>query len=341
MTIDSYKSGPTGLLRYRDSIYAVDLLICAATDLDFFTRLKSEPLTFEDICRILQTAQRPTDVMLTLFQAMELIQREGRFYRLTDLSEEYLVSDNAASLVPYYASLKNRPQCEEFLQVLRTGKPAGWSSKKEGTDWLDSMRDEQFAASFTAAMDSRGRFLAQKLAEKIQLVQFGSLLDVAGGSGIYACLIADRFPHLKTSVLELPPVDEATRHSIDRKGMLHRVSVIAGDMFGQIPTGYDVHLLANVLHDWDIEAIQKLIRQSYGALPEGGRIIVFDAHLNLNKDGPLSVAEYSCLLMHSTEGRCYSIAEVSDMLRQSGFINITATDLAADRSIITGDKSES
>ncbi|MBN2123084.1 MAG: hypothetical protein JW821_02220 [Deltaproteobacteria bacterium] len=42
--------------------------------------------------------------------------------------------------------------------MLRTGRPAGWSGKKDGRDWTESMKDREFAGSFTAAMDSRGGF---------------------------------------------------------------------------------------------------------------------------------------------------------------------------------------
>ena len=96
---------------------------------------------------------------------------------MTDLSAKYLVSDNPDSLVPYYASLKNRPQCVEFRDILQTGKPAGWSSKEAGKDWMKSMENREFADSFTDAMDSRGSFLARRLAEKLDLSQFDCIIS--------------------------------------------------------------------------------------------------------------------------------------------------------------------
>ncbi len=329
---------PSRLLRYRDSIYASDLLVCAVTHLDFFSCLNEGPRTPEQICRKLKIQPRPADVLLSLLLAMDLIERHGNSFGLTDLSRRYLVSDSPASLVPYYASLKDRPPCLEFLGVLRTGKPAGWSSQKGAEDWTTSMQDQSFADSFTRAMDSRGAFLAERLAEMIDLRRNARLLDVAGGSGVYACAIAQRFPHLHATVLEIPPVDRAARRSIASKGISARVDVVAGDMFDALPAGYDVHLFANTFHDWDDEAVKKLAANSFQSLPPGGCIAVFDAHLNESKNGPLSVAEYSCLLMHSTQGRCYSTAEIRAMLRSAGFADIEADDVAADRSVVTGRK---
>ena len=329
---------PGQLLRFRDSIYASDLLVCAIAFFDFFTFLDHGPKTFDEICRALKIKPRPADVLVSLLLSMKLIERSAREYELSDLSRQYLVSGKPESLAPYYCSLKNRPQCIEFSEILRTGKPAPWSSKKDGEDWIERMKDMEFADAFTAAMDSRGSFLAERLADKFDLGAQSALLDVAGGSGIYACSIARLNSHISSTVLEIPPVDEAAKRSIASKGMSSRVNVIVGDMFEGLPPGFDVHLFANAFHDWDMDSVKKLVINSFNSLSSGGIISVFDAHLNETKDGPLSIAEYSCLIMHSTEGRCYSTGEIYDILDLSGFRQISVTDIAAERTLITGRK---
>jgi len=331
-------TNPGDLLRYRDSIYAADLLICAVVYFDFFTFLNIAERTSEEICQELKIASRPVDVMLTLFQAMGLIHHVNDRYALSPLARDYLVSDRPCSLVPYYASQKNRPQCREFFDVLRTDKPAGWSSEEDGGSWIEEMQDPEFADAFTAAMDSRGMFLAHELSSVLDLRGYQSLLDIAGGSGIYACILASTNNDLRAAVYEIPPVDDASRRSIEQKGMSEKVEVIGGDMFEAIPAGFDVHLFANVFHDWNSGTNQDLVERSYDAINPGGMIVVFDAHLNETKDGPLEVAEYSCLLMHATEGRCYSTREIRDLLTAAGFNNPRAIDVAASRSMITARK---
>ena len=48
-----------------------------------------------------------------------------------------------------------------------------------------------------------------------------------------------------------------------------------------------------------------------------------------------SVAKYSALLMHSTEGKCYSLAEMRGFLEALGFTDFQFCETAVDRSIIT------
>jgi hypothetical protein len=67
--------------------------------------------------------------------------------------------------------------------------------------------------------------------------------------------------------------------------------------------------LSNVLHDWDLPEIRLLLQKAAEALQPGGWLVVHEAFLANGKDGPLAVAEYSSLLMHITQGRCYAPSE--------------------------------
>lgn len=327
---------PTSIYRYRDGLYAADLLATAIVWLDFFTWLDSHPSGQAEICRALKIKERPTDVMLTLFVAMGFLQSENGIFNLTALAREHLVSTSPWFIGPYYASLKERPICKDFLQVLRTDKPANWGSLKNEKEWARAMEDETFANQFTAAMDCRGVYLGQAVAKALDLQGHKRLLDIAGGSGIYACGLVAQHPHLKATVFEKPPVDQVARKAIAGRGFSDRVSVMAGDMFaGSLPTGFDLHLISNVLHDWDVPVVKEILAGSFQALAPGGLLVIHDAHLNADKSGPFHVAEYSAMLMHSTEGRCYSVAEMKEYLCEAGFAGLQFTPTAAGRSIIS------
>src|SRR3989441_1121317 len=333
------KTDPTSIYRYRDGLFAADLLTAALVWLDLFTWLNDHPSDEAGICRALEIKERPTDVMLTLFAAMGFLHEENGIFRLTDLAREHLVKDSPWFIGPYYASLKERPVCKDFLNVLRTGKPANWGSFKNEKEWARAMEDETFANQFTAAMDCRGVYLGQAVAKTLDLRNHRQLLDIAGGSGIYACSLVAHHPQLKATVFEKPPVDQVARNAIARRGFADRVSVVAGDMFGEpLPGGFDAHLISNVLHDWDAPVVGQLLASSFKALAPGGLLAIHDAHLDANKAGPLHVAEYSAMLMHSTEGRCYSVAEIEAELVRIGFVDVQFQPTAASRSVVCARK---
>jgi hypothetical protein len=330
---------PTSIYRCRDALYATDLLIVALVELDFFSWLDRHPSDLAGICSHFGLQKRPADVMLTLFRAQGLLEENGGIFSLTVLGREHLTANSPWFIGPYYASLKDRPVARDLARVLRTGQPANWGSQMQQKDWHKAMESEAFAAEFTAAMDCRGVLLAQALARTLDLTGHERLLDVAGGSGIYACSLSAFHPHLIASVLEKAPVDQIAAGAIARRGCTERVSTMAGDMLADsFPGGFDLHLLSNVLHDWDEEVVRLLIAKSFSALPSGGLLVIHDAFLNSDKSGPLHVAEYSVLLMHSTQGRCYSIGEMESYLREAGFGECDFQTTAAARGRMTARK---
>ena len=333
------QNDPTILYRHRDALYAVDLLTAALVWLDLFSWLDARPATKAEICRQFQITERPTDVMLTLFTAMGFLEKRDEQFHLTPLAREHLVKSSPWFIGPYYAALKDRPVCKDYLTVLRTGKPANFGSAKDTKPWAQAMEEPTFATQFTAAMDCRGIFLGPALVRALDLSGYQRFLDIAGGSGIYACCVVAAHPHIRAAVFEKPPVDQvATRHIAER-GYADRVSVVAGDMFAEaLPNGFDAHLFSNVLHDWEEPVVKQLLAKSFQALPTGGLLVVHDAHINAGKTGPLPVAEYSALLMNITEGKCYSVAEMESYLSEIGFVETNFIPTAASRSLITAKK---
>ena len=330
---------PSDLLRLRDSIFASDLFITVVSYLDFFTFIEKNSAEIKKICSFFHINERSADVMITLFKSLNLLEERGNCYHLTELAQEYLTDSSEWYLGPYFASLKERSICLDMLKVLKTGKPASWGAKKDEREWVLAMEREDFAKAFTAGMDSRGAYLASALAANVDFSNYYFLLDVAGASGIYASSIAAGYSHISATVFEKPPVDKIAERSINNRGMSERINVMSGDMFtDEFPRGFDVHLFSNVLHDWNVIDVKNLIDNSYRNLNSGGTIIIHDAHLNEDKTGPLPVAEYSVLLMFSTEGKCYSISEIKKILEEAGFYEIRYIPTAAHRSVIMGKK---
>ena len=311
---------PTPLYRARDEVYALDMLIAALAGLDLFTWIDAGPRTLDDIARHFSVHHRPADVMTTLFVAQGLLVRDGAALHLTEMAREHLVATSPWFLGPYFPKLADRPIARDLIGVLRTDQPAHFASREDQSDWHKAMEAETFAEEFTAAMDCRGLLLGQALAKHVDLRNHQRLLDIAGGSAIYACSLAARFPHLRASVLEKPPVDRIAARAIESRGFSERVQVITGDMLdGPLPGGHDVHLFSNVLHDWDETVVRQLLQASARALPAGGLIVVHEAYLNADKTGPLHIAGYSVLLLHACQGRCYSVAEMTSWLSEAGF----------------------
>lgn len=334
---------PTVLYRVRDGAYAADLLIAAVAELDLFTWLAAHgPVPAADLCAELGLAERPADVLLTYCAALGLVDRDldaGDRVRLTELGRRHLVAGSPFDLRPYYGSLAERPAVPELTQVLRTGSPAAWASADQEADWSERLGDPAFAERITAAMDARGAFLGPALAAAVSDLPATALLDVAGSSGVYAAAVLAARPGMRAAVFERPPVDTAARTLLGARGLADRIDVITGDMFSDpFPAGFDTHLYSHVLHDWDAPRVEHLLTASFAALPPGGLLIDHDTHVDADKRGPLAVAEYSVLLMHSTPGKCWSVRELAEMAGRAGFVDVEHRPAAGDRGALIARK---
>ena len=184
-----------------------------------------------------------------------------------------------------------------------------------------------------------GAFLAPALARAVADLPGTALLDVGGSSGIYAAALLAGRPRARAAVFERAPVDGAARTLVAARGLAERIDVLTGDMFTDaLPSGFDIHLYSQVLHDWDAERVERLLAASFAALSPGGTLIDHDTHVDADKRGPLPVAEYSVLLMHSTPGKCWSVGELTTMARQVGFVDVEHRAAAGDRGVLLARK---
>ncbi|QDS95905.1 Demethylspheroidene O-methyltransferase [Roseimaritima multifibrata] len=353
------QSDPANVLRFRDRQYAADLIGAAIIEFDFFSWLQDNPRSsLSVICEHFDWHARPADVLLTLCRASGFITSEeicDGNYRADDsglsslsiVGQEHLTSTSPWFLGPYYQPIADSKILKDFASILRTGKPANWQAKSDGADWHESMKDPQFARSFTGLMNCRGLALGQHLAKSLipKLSESKHLLDVAGGSGIYSATMVAHNPHLRATVWEQAPVDAIVRSEIERYGLSEKVSIFSGDMFSNDwqtslsnAPAMDVVLMSNVLHDWDWPEAQSLINKAYALLPPKGTLVIHDAIINAEKAGPLAVAEYSALLMNITQGKCYSVGEYNSMLANAGFQPAEFQSTIADRGFMTAIK---
>lgn len=319
----------------RDAIYGCELVAAAVVMFDFFTWLGKAPADPDTIRTSWKLTERTTDVMLTLFSAMGLVEKRQDLFSLTENAQHIL-----GTLSEWYrdeAAFAKRPVHGVIREVLRTGKPAHWAKGEK--PWTEMMKGELFARSFLKSMDSQGAYLAPSAAAHLDLKEHRRLLDIAGGSGTYACHIVQKHPHIQATVLEQSPVNSVTLEYIAARGCSGSVELASGDIFSErFPEGYDVHFWSNALHDWDASTVRQLIAKSYDALPDGGMIAIHDSHLNREKTGPLPVANYSVFLMTSTEGKCYSVAEIESFVTEAGFNQVIRQDTVLNHSIITAIK---
>ncbi len=322
MPLSAPQTDPTAIVELFRGNYATELLTAAVSHFDLFRHLGDGPLTRGALKSALHLEERPFVVLTAALLAAGLLQAtEGRL-SLTPSAQEHLVPGGAFYIGDYVGLQASSPGVLELVARLRSNRPAG--SDQEGAAFIfregleSAMEREATARHLTLALSGRAKNVASSLAEVAPLGNTRRLLDVGGGTGLYAIACLERFPQLTAVVWDRPEVLKVAAEFRAAAGMEQRLELVPGDMFADPSPAADAILFSNVLHDWDVPECQKLITRCAGELPKGGQLLIHDVFLNDALDGPLPVALYSAALFNLTEGRAYSAAEYRTWLTAAG-----------------------
>jgi SAM-dependent methyltransferase len=316
---------PTPIFEHFRGSYGSELLTAAVAHFDLFGRLTERPRSAEDLAETLGLARRPAVVLLTALRAMGLLELNPERQLVPGaLAAEHLAPGSEFDVSDYVGLAASSPGVLEMVERLRSNRPAGLDDDGAGTAFIyrqgvrSAMEESELARHFTLALAGRAKNVAPVLAERVPLGEAATLLDVAGGTGIYSVALLLKNPQLRAVVLDRPEVLRIAAEFAQEYGVADRLRMHEGDMFADPLPAADVVLLSNVLHDWDEPECRSLVQRCADVLPVGGRLLIHDVLLNDALDGPLPIALYSAALFTLTEGRAYSGAEFQNWLRDAG-----------------------
>jgi O-methyltransferase domain len=140
---------------------------------------------------------------------------------------------------------------------------------------------------------------------------------VGGGHGSLLAAVLQAHPHLRGIVYDVPQVADGAADVLDNAGVGNRATTIGGDFVAAVPPGGDVHLLANVIHDWDDEQAVRILANCQNALEPGGRVLLGEALLPVRRE-PSEAKLMDVEMLVMCTGRQRREPEFRDMFRQAG-----------------------
>ncbi|MDI3340877.1 MAG: methyltransferase [Sphaerobacter sp.] len=288
--------------------------------------LAAGPQTAAAVAAAVGTDVDATDRLLNAARLLGLVERHGDTYRLTPLASDTLTSGGAASLLNFArreaAFYRRWAHLTEAVRI--GGRPAASLQEEQDPNWV---------RAFTLALYDTARIAAPGIVQALEPIIEGlnhpaRVIDVGGGHGGYSLALARRFPTLRATVFDLPPVIEVTRDLVAASGLADRVTVVAGD-FHQDPlgSGYDVALLFGVLVGEDREGSLRLLRTVRAALAPGGYAVVRSHHAGRQGDASLNGALFDLQMLLSTRGgSAHEVADILGWMREAGFVDLRTID---------------
>ena len=299
------------------SAYWQSKVIHAANRLDVFTRLDDHPATVDDLARECQADPRGLEILLIACTALGLLRRKNGVYSNSPLSDTFLVKGRPryqGGIVSMFESWY--PNWERLYDAVVTGKPVVEKPHDQGPEAL---------RAYIYGMHYRAIAQGELLAKKIDLSKQRRLIDIAGGPGTFDILFCKAYPNLTATVLDLPQTLEVTREIVASFQMSDRVKTQPGNYLEDASFGeeYDTLLLSSMFNQESPQVIKEIMRKSFNALSSNGLVIAQDQMLTPDKTGPLLSALIGVnQLLHTPGGAAYSSKELSDWLKDVGFVKI-------------------
>ncbi len=309
-----------------------------AYDLKLFPLLAEKPRKLVEVCESLQINCRPAEALLAMSLSIGLVQVKDGYYSLTLFAEDYLLESSPTYLGGFLDILIVNDHLFSFESIKKaviTNSSQVYSGNK-----LFQTHEEQavLARAFTYGMHSHSMAAALAWPEVIDLSGYRLLLDIGGGSGAHAIGATLKWPKLQAQIIDLAPVCEVAQEFMRHYGLQDRVKTQVSDMWSQPFPAADLHLYADIYHDWSPEKAHFLTQKSFESLEPGGRIIIHEMLYNNQQIGSSAVVAYNMMMLLCTEGQQYSGTELSTMLIEAGFTDIEIKPTFGYWSIITGYK---
>jgi len=291
----------------------------AAIELDLFTLIAGGQRTATQLASACQASPRGVRILADYLAILGFLRKHDDQYELSPDAAVLLNRQSPAYLggtVDFLLTPKLRECFQHLTAAVRRG---GTAVSDEGTVSHDNPIWVAFARAMGPLMQVPARLLAELLGGDVQ--QPLRVLDVAAGHGLFGIAVAARFPQAHITALDWPNVLAVAAENARRAGVSERHALRPGSAFDVDWGGpYDVVLLTNFLHHFDLPTCAKLAAKAHAALAPNGRALTLEFIPNPDRISPPETATFALTMLATTaQGDAYTFTEYQQVFAQAGF----------------------
>jgi ubiquinone/menaquinone biosynthesis C-methylase UbiE len=324
MAIPSTANGPTPERIFNlMNAFQQTAALKSGIELDVFTAIGAGANTPELLATKISASERGLRILCDYLTIMGLITKESGHYALTEESALFLDRRSPVSLVAvtgFLGSTWHKKNVEALTDAVRKGGTTGAqgdNSKPQDEVWV------AFARSMAPLTVPAANFIAELIGAKEG--KPCSVLDIAAGHGNYGITIARKNPQAHIVAVDWPSVLAVAQENAQTAGVSGRYTTRPGSAFEtNLGSEYDIVLLTNIFHHFDMPTCEVLMRRVYAALKPGGKAVTLEFVPNEDRVTPPAAAAFSLNMLVGTDaGDAYTYSEYEKMFANAGFAKTT------------------
>src|SRR5919201_457503 len=191
--------------------------LMSAVELELFTELSGgKQVTLEQLEQALGMEARPADVFASALASLGLLQvtrkeDSERLFANSPVSEIFLDKSKASYMGDIIIMFDKRlyKAWDKLVESLKSNRPVNAADGGGAATLFDQAKSKheiEEIQKFTHAMHGISIGPAMQLPKVYDFSKHRTMIDIGGGSGIYAIQVAKANPHMIATILDLEPV---------------------------------------------------------------------------------------------------------------------------------------
>lgn len=295
-------------------------VLAACIELDLFERLAAGPASTAVLADETGLPREALGRLLAAAAELRLLERvTDGVWRLGELGAASRGSPGIAAMVGHHHLLY--ADLAVPLDLLRDRQ-----GSRLGEYWHYAARpgesEARTAARYSELMARSQSFVADDVLSHCPLWGRRHLLDIGGGSGVFACEALRRFPGLEATVFDLPDVAALAGQRFEAEALADRARASGGNMLADpLPRDADVISLVRILHDHDDDAVRRLLRAVRAAISSDGLLVIAEPMAGTRGAGGVG-AYFHLYLWAMRSGQPRTPGRLAALLEEAGFADI-------------------
>lgn len=315
--------------------------LLSAVEIELFTELAQQSGDLTSLTNRLGLHSRGARDFLDALVALSFLQRDENGIYSNSAETDQFLDKNKPSYVGGILEMANSrlyPFWGSLTTALQTGEQQNEASA--GEDMFGKLyADPEKLKEFLRAMSGVSRGANMAIARQFPWSDYKTFVDAGTAQGDLAVQIALANPHLKGTGFDLPEVSPIFEEYVAENELSDRVEFKGGSFFEQPLPNADVVLYGHILHDWNLEEKQHLLKAAWEALPEGGAVVVYDSIIDDDRSRNAFGLLMSLNMLVETEGGFdYSGADCQSWMKDAGFRDTRVEHLIGPDSMVIGIK---
>ena len=331
---------PDHILQVGFGFWASKTLL-SAIELEVFTELAKHPLPLDDLQGRLGLHPRSARDFFDALVALGFLERRGVTYRNTTATDMFLDKHKPTYIGGILEMCNHRlySYWGHLTEALRTGHPQ--NEVREGALplfaalYADPARLKEFLRAMTGLSQPANRAIARQF----PWAKYKTFADIGTAQGDLAVQIALHNPHLRGIGFDLAEVAPIFEEYRTENALTDRLVFQSGDFFKDPLPKADVITMGHILHDWNLETKEMLIRKAYEAVPSGGALIAYEAIIDDGRrKNAFGLLMSLNMLIETHDGFDYTGADCCGWMTKAGFRETRVEHLVGPDSMVIGIK---